>query len=98
MINKIEKVEKVICDDCKLEKNLDRDFYLLKGERMKICKDCFAKEILNSKDIFEVFKKYDMPFIMHLWDKAQLESGDFYLAVGNYMKYIYSLPQYRGLR
>ena len=92
--NKPER-EKFICENCGIEKN-ETNYYLSHNpehERMNICKSCFENEIIDTKDrtgFLGVFKKYDIPFLINIWDSCEDN-------LSNYMKTINSLPQYKNL-
>jgi hypothetical protein len=80
--------EKKICQSCGIEKS-EKHYYLTpSGTRLEICKDCFSNEFYNSKDLFQVFKKYDIPYFYDVWDRTVENIGD-------YMRQINSLPQYK---
>jgi hypothetical protein len=90
-------MEKRICEECGIEKNLEQNYYLSRipnEEKMDICKSCFKdKYYLCSKD---AFKKYNLPFLYDLWEstKAKVDNDK---VIGIYMSKINSLPQYKGL-
>ncbi len=88
-----EKTEKKICKNCGIEKTTNNNYYLsrVQGQtRMEVCKDCFLKEFTYAPDPFDVFKKYNIPFIYNLWESSEND-------LGKYMSYISSLPQYSKL-
>lgn len=100
MLKSNKENNKVVCKDCGIEKNLEKSFYLSRipteTGRMEVCKECFKEEFRNEKDVFDVFKKYDIPFIKDLWDISEKDDRSDVLT--NYIRNINSLSQYKGLR
>jgi len=95
------EIKKVICEACGIEKNLEKNYYLSRlpnQERMVICKDCFVEEIRNTEKIFDVLKKYNIPFLYELWDSSYIKHCELEATIGEYMSKINSLPQYRNLK
>lgn len=93
-----DMIKKKICSDCGLEKK-ETDYYLSKNNKsctMDICKDCFKKEFYNSTDIYVFFRKYDLPFFVDIMDNV-IERYKPDSVLGEYMKIINSLSQYRNL-
>lgn len=83
-------MEKKICSFCGIEKTEDNYWSIIPN----ICKNCFAQEYRNSKD-FDVFKKYDIPYIYDLWYSPCLSSGKSELT--RYLEVLSTSPKYRGL-
>ena len=88
---------KIICSVCGIEKS-ENDYYLSRKNegKMGICKLCFCDEIKNNKDLFNVFRKYDIPYINNLWESSMKNSSGNGI-ISSYMKYINSLSQYKNL-
>jgi hypothetical protein len=93
-----EIIKKKICSDCGLEKK-ETEYYLSRNNNsstMDICKDCFKKEFYNSTEIYAFFRKYDLPFFIDIMDNI-IEKYKPDSVLGEYMKTINSLSQYRNL-
>lgn len=98
------ETKKKICLNCGLEKNEEKDYYLSRitktnGQylsKMNICKECLKKEFHDSTDIYLFFKKYNLPFFVDIMNNI-IEKYEPNLVLGEYMKTINSLPQYRNL-
>jgi len=88
-------VNKIICKNCEIEKE-ESKYFLSRGcieKYIPVCKSCFLEEIYKCNDLFDVFKKYNIPFIYNLWDIIKL-NGD--TQIYEYMNRI-NLPQYKNL-
>ena len=86
---------KIICKNCEIEKE-ERKYFLSRWcieKYMPICKSCFIEEIYKCNDLFDVFKKYNIPFIYNLWNVIK-SNGD--TKIYEYMDRI-NLPQYKNL-
>jgi len=86
---------KIICKNCEIEKE-ENKYFLSRGyieKYMPVCKSCFIEEIYKCSDLFDVFKKYNIPFIYNLWNVIK-SNGD--TKIYEYMDRI-NLPQYKNL-
>ena len=86
---------KIICKNCEIEKE-EKKYFLSRvciDKYMPICKSCFIEEFYKCNDLFDVFKKYNIPFIYNLWDNIK-SNGD--TKIYEYMDRINS-PKYRNL-
>lgn len=64
--------------------------------KLNICKDCLKDmvDVDNLDSVLDMLRTIDKPFIDFLWDKAKESTNH---TMGEYLKLVNSLPQYRDL-
>lgn len=102
---KVKKVpEKITCQnpECvKLKKEQSSiNFYNTNSPMMPkypICKECLKKivDIKNIQSVYKILKDMDIIFVKNVWDGVVSRTPD--NALGNYIRQMNSLSQYRGL-
>jgi len=84
--------EERICYECNKPKNTERYFYKsnnpIFGFRMHICKECLNEET-DLINIMTILKTHDIPFLDGEWMMCRHD-------IGNYLKTIFSLSQYKN--
>lgn len=96
------------CNNCKKEKTIT-NFYqsssIMFDGYAPLCKTCI-KEMVNYDDIntvYGVLQALDMPFVQYIWDSCEDRKqekelqGKIYDLIGNYIRQINSLPNYKGM-